>query len=335
MEIIASRQNPTVKAIRELKKRAARDTLGLAFIEGERIVKEALAAAEKRPSAKTAPGPGGTDIKIEGGCPAGKIGVYLQSLCVSESYARGAGFEVISRESAAKNIRLIILADRVFEAISDTMNPQGLLAVIEYFNHDLSDLYSRSRGPSRLLLLDRVSDPGNAGVMMRTAEAAAFSGVVMSEGCVDIYEPKTLRATMGAVFRIPFICRADLADTVGVLREKGFCIYASAAVSPTASPAPALSATAASVAPAVSAPAAGSGENFLDCFDSNLNGGDIALIIGSEAHGVSARLLTLCDAILSVPMSGGAESLNAGVAAGILMYEFMRRDRLGGRCVSN
>ena len=277
MDTITSRRNPAVKAIRELKKRAARDTLGLAFIEGFRLVRDALSS-----------------------------GAVIRTLYMSDSFARGGGRGYIEAQAAEKKVKLISLADGVYESVTDTKNPQGLLAVVETFDYSLSDLLIRRDGPRRLLMLDRVADPGNAGAMLRTAEAAAFSGVVLSEGCVDIYEPKTLRAAMGSAFRIPFLRGAGLPETAEILKREGFRIYAAA---PSA--------------------VSGGGDKRNNCFNGRPGGGgdgDIALIIGGEAAGVSAELLDMCDGVLSIPMRGSVESLNAGVAAGILMYEFVRRE---------
>ncbi|MCL2059900.1 MAG: RNA methyltransferase [Oscillospiraceae bacterium] len=295
MDIITSRHNATVKKIRELKKRAARDMLGLAFVEGKRLVNEALR------------GP----ARAGGGTGCG--GTAVRSLCVSEGFYRGDGFGAIKKIADEYGIELSILADRVFDAVSGTLQPQGLLAVIEMYAYTINDLTKNTGEPSRILMLDRVRDPGNAGAMLRTAEAAGFSGAVFSEGAVDIYEPKTMRATMGAVFRVPFLRGADLYETVKSLREAGYRIYASAATESDGD----------------KKGGAGPRGSAVDCFGAELSGGDIALIIGGEAFGIDERLLDICDATLSIPMGGEAESLNAGVAAGILMYEFARRDRAG------
>ena len=282
MDIITSRHNPIVKEVRELKKRAARDTLGLAFVEGVRLVGEALTSRAS-----------------------------IRSILMSESFSRGDRCGDIVKQAAAMRIGIFTLSDRVFGTLSDTLNPQGLLAVIDMFNYVLADVSARDATPGRLLILDHITDPGNAGVMLRTAEAAAFSGVILSEGSVDIYEPKTLRATMGAVFRIPFIRGADLTQTLNTLKRDGFFIYAAAA-------------------PPADGVLSG-GNNPTDCFRGELNGGDIAIIVGSEAFGVCRELIEMCDGVLTIPMRGGAESLNAGIAAGILMYEFVRRDIAGAR----
>ena len=277
MEIITSRRNPGLKEIRELKKRAARETLGLTFIEGQRLVGEAFSASPQ---------------------------VGIKAVYVSESYARGGSFTRTEKAASERDIRLFMLPDGVFADISDTMNPQGLLAVIETRYRTLEELARRGARRRLVLILDRVSDPGNAGAMLRTAGAAAFTGAILSEGCVDAYSPKVLRASMGAVFRVPVMRGAGAGESAAGLKRMGFTVYASSAAR---------------------------GGRELDCFRAELGEGDAALIIGSEAAGIGEAALGLCDGVLTIPMDAGTESLNAGVAAGILMYEFYRRERYGAR----
>ena len=271
METITSRRNPAIMQIRELKKRAARDALGLAFVEGRRSVADALAA--------------GADVRL---------------VCVSERFAGSGWFARLAGPAGASGARVVKVPDQVYASVSDTAGPQGLLAVVGIKNTPARELAASKNGVRRLLVLDGVSDPGNAGTMLRTAEAAGFDGAILAAGCVDLYEPKTMRATMGAVFRLPAARGADLRESLAALRAAGFGIYASAA--------------------AGAAPGRGS-----DCFARALRPGSLALVVGGEARGVAPGILQECDGTLSIPMPGGAESLNAAVAAGILMYEIYRR----------
>jgi len=287
VETITSRNNAAVKEIRGLKKRAARDSLGLAFVEGRRLVDDALSAHGL-------------------GSPAR---FPVRTICFSESFVKGAGAgdsrnaALIARASVYGDIRLIEMPDQTFASVSDTLNPQGVLAVVSLFSYTLNDIMN---GGDRILILDRVADPGNVGVMLRTAEAADFSGVILSDGCADVYEPKVLRAAMGAAFRIPFVRDANLEEAVADIRLAGFRVYASAPASVDAR------------------------TEAYDCFSGAYGDGDSALVVGSEAAGVDPGIIALCDGVISIPMPGGAESLNAGVAAGILMYELMRRQKMKG-----
>jgi len=279
MDIVTSRANPRVREILSLKKRAARDKFGLAFIEGPKVVGEALGA------------------------------VTIKTVCVSESFAQSGAFREIVLGAERHGVKLLYVTDALYAAMSDTMSPQGALAVIPYFDYSAGEVLFGGRKPGehgrrrRLLILDRVSDPGNVGVMIRTAEAAAFSGVVLSEECADIYAPKTLRATMGSFLRIPFLRGANLPGLLEELRLSGFSVYATGVLE----------------------------DGAQNCFAADIGGGDIAIVIGSEAGGVDKRLAAQCDGVLYIPMPGGAESLNAGVAAGIIMYEIIRRDQGGLR----
>ena len=146
--------------------------------------------------------------------------------------------------------------------------------------------------PERVLLLEEIQDPGNVGTILRTADAFDVDAVILLEGCADVYAPKTVRAGMGAVFR-QTVLRMALEEAVAYCRAHGLPLYG-AALSPRAR----------------------------DLRELRLDRSAVA--IGSEGHGLSAELLSQCDGELIIPMSGAAESLNAGVAAAIVMWEMCR-----------
>ncbi len=146
----------------------------------------------------------------------------------------------------------------------------------------------------RAVILDGVQDPGNLGTILRTAEAFALDAVVISEGCVDICSPKVVRSTMGAVFRLPCI-RLKIAEAVRQLKACGLSVYAAEPHS-----------------------------DSLYISDADLRSS--AVIIGSEGRGISEEALRLCDNCIKIPMSGRAESLNAGVAASIIIYEMTKQE---------
>ncbi|MDR3121808.1 MAG: RNA methyltransferase [Clostridiales bacterium] len=254
--------------------------LRLTFIEGQRFVSDALANG----SHEAAVGPGAVK------------GCHVRQIYVSESYTSSEAYPALRDSARPLGLVPIVLSDHLFASVADTESPQGIMAVITYFDAALPELLKRPKGANRILILDGVADPGNAGSMIRTAEAAAFSGVIMSEGCADLYLPKTLRATMGSALRVPIMRGAALPAVVDELAAAGVSLFAS---SPTAR---------------------------RNCFECEFPEGDLALVIGGEAFGVGPEVLKRCSGTLSIPMPGGAESLNAGVAAGILMYELVRRD---------
>ena len=170
----------------------------------------------------------------------------------------------------------------VFEGISDTVNPQGILAVVRQPEWNVS--YS---GNGRVLLLDGIRDPGNLGTIIRTAEAAGVDAVFMSPDCVDLYNPKVIRSTMGSIFRVPVVT-ADLINTIVRLKDAGRKVYGTS-----------LSAAKSYREADLSA---------------------AAIVIGSEANGISDAVAGAVDENIMIPMAGQVESLNAAVSAAVLMF---------------
>lgn len=176
----------------------------------------------------------------------------------------------------------------VLEAVCDTKTPQGMCA-----SFDLPGARALEDAPQTLVALDGVQDPGNVGTIWRTADAAGFGGLLLGANCADQYSPKVQRAAMGSGFRLPAIPAEPLSDALRTLRSRGYVVVASAL----------------------------DGEDF---YARPEVGERFALVIGSEAHGISDAVRAQADMLVKLPMRGGAESLNAAVAAGIMMYEMMR-----------
>ena len=189
-----------------------------------------------------------------------------------------------------------VVSDAVFEKISDTMTPQGILCVMNRFTYTLEDLLIR-RDPT-LMVLEDLQDPGNLGTIVRTGEGAGIDGVIMSKGCVDIYNPKTIRSTMGSLYRVPFVYTDDLEGTIQELKKKGVHFYAAHL----------------------------KGKHFYDEVDYTAGGG-IGFLIGNEGNGLRDATADLADCYIKIPMEGQVESLNAAIAATILMYEAYRQKR--------
>lgn len=179
-----------------------------------------------------------------------------------------------------------LLSDQAFAAVSDTKTPQGLAAVV--------GMCPRRPEGTRLLALDRIQDPGNAGTILRTADAAGLDGILLSPDCADIFSPKVLRATMGSIFRVGLDFPEDLAARLRALREEGYTVISSQL----------------------------DGAPFYERPDP---GEKWVLVIGNEGSGVSLPVREAASLRLRLPMRGGAESLNAAVAAGIMMYELMKQ----------
>ena len=158
----------------------------------------------------------------------------------------------------------------------------------------LEDLFQKDN--PLFLILEDIQDPGNLGTMVRTAEGAGVTGVLLSRGCVDIYNPKTIRSTMGSIYRVPFLYTDDLLGDMDKLHEKGIVTYAAHL----------------------------KGKGF---YDEESYKGPTAFLIGNEGNGLTDELSEKAKQYIKIPMEGQLESLNAAVAAAILMYEASRQRR--------
>lgn len=182
-----------------------------------------------------------------------------------------------------------VVSDDVFKTISDTITPQGILAVVRKDDMKKEKLsLPADDGREIVLLLDDIKDPGNLGTIIRTAEAAGVSKVYMSLGCVDVYNPKVIRSTMGSIFRVP-VAALLLPEKIKKLKNEGFRIYAAAL----------------------------DGAVFLNDAEFEKK---TAVIIGNEACGISGEILSLADEKIKIPMSGKVESLNAAISAAVILY---------------
>lgn len=184
------------------------------------------------------------------------------------------------------------VSDNVFAKMSDTRSPQGILAVIEQPQYELNQLLNTAN--PLFLILEDLQDPGNLGTILRTGEGAGITGVIMSEHTVDIFNPKVIRSTMGSIYRVPFLYETDLTATISKLHAAGVKSYAAHL----------------------------KGETFYDSFSFQ---GPTAFLIGNEGKGLSEELSKAASAYLKIPMEGELESLNASVAAALLMYEAHRQ----------
>lgn len=187
-----------------------------------------------------------------------------------------------------------VVADKAFAAISDTQTPQGILCLVKQKKRDLTEALQKEH--PFLVLLEDLQDPGNVGTILRTAEGAGVDGVIMTRNCVDIYNPKTIRSTMGSIYRVPFFIIDDLDRTLEVLREYEITTFAAHL----------------------------KGKNDYD--RENYRRGT-AILIGNEGNGLSDHLSEQADCLVKIPMCGQLESLNAAMAAGIFMYEAARQRR--------
>lgn len=184
-----------------------------------------------------------------------------------------------------------VVADDVFRKMCDTQNPQGILCVVSMSSTEFDDfLKMRLEGPLRILTLEGIQDPGNMGTMIRTAEGAGFDMILADRNTVDIYNPKVTRSTMGSMFRIPVIYTDDLEGALCELKAKGVTLYAAHL-------------------------------NGTNEYDKEKYSERLAILIGNEGNGLSDSITACADRLVRIPMQGKLESLNAAVAAALLMYE--------------
>ena len=207
---------------------------------------------------------------------------------VSESFAKESPF--VSEIKGSYEI----VADNIFKSITDTQTPQGILALIRMPHYTLEDVVQGER--THLLLLESVQDPGNLGTMVRTGEGAGITGVIMNRTTVDLFNPKTIRSTMGSIYRVPYVIADDFVATLQELKAKGVSLYAAHL----------------------------KGEKQYDAFDYTVPTG---FMIGNEGNGLSDEVADAADTYIRIPMEGRVESLNAAISASLLMYECNRQRR--------
>ena len=254
---IFSKDNPLIKTIRALKTKSGRKKHGMFFIEGTRIIEEAISFLPDK----------------------------IHSIVLSYSYN---GTYPNKAKEYAKTFDCFLVPDSLFNEISDTETPQGVLAVIRKEDTKISDF---SFDESRIVILDCVCDPGNIGTIIRTAEAMGFNSIFLTKGCTDIYSPKVLRSTMGSVFRTK-IFEGLTTEDINLIKQREYTLASTALQ-----------------------------ENSVFLKNASTPR-KLAIVIGNEANGVSDEILSISDLILKIPMHGKTESLNAAVAAAIVMYHF-------------
>ena len=257
MDIISSTKNEKLKNISALlKSKKTRDEQGVFVIEGSRLIRD---------TAKTAP-------------------EYFDSIFVSENYD-------LSEVDIPQNVPVYTVKDSVFASVSDTVNTQGILAVVRKPVYTLDLMMAGGKNEAaKLLLLENIQDPGNLGTMLRTAEAAGMTGIVMSSGCTDIFSPKVVRSSMGSIFRMPFLYCDGFTGTLDEIKKQNVTIYAAYLHG-------------------------GVSYKELD-FEKNYG-----ILIGNEGNGLSEEAVNAASKRVFIPMAGEIESLNAAVAAAILMYK--------------
>ncbi len=218
-----------------------------------------------------------------------------------ETYATESFYE--KHAHLFEGLSFELVSDHIMESVSDTKTPQGVISIVKRLHYNVDEVcgetdYMRTLGIEKPLVmaLENLQDPGNLGTILRTAEGAGVTGVLMSADTVDIYNPKVVRATMGAIFRIPFCYVENLTDCIRSYNEVGYATY--------------------------SAHLQGKTFYDYDYKDSTI------FCIGNEGNGLTKELSDATSSKVLIPMMGRVESLNAATAATVLMYEAMRQRRI-------
>ena len=258
-DIITSTANPQVRAFVHLRDKAReRRQKDLFVAEGRKMLEEA---------------------------PRDRI----TAVYASETFIREEG-----REDLLRSLPVQPVSDSVMRAMSDTPSPQGVICVLRQFHYQMEDLLAADH--PLCLVLENLQDPGNLGTIVRTAEGAGVSGILLGKGCADIYNPKVIRSTMGSVYRMPFFYANDLRLALLDWKRRGIRLFAAHL----------------------------HGRNTYDREDYR---GSCAFLIGNEGNGLTQETADMADTLVKIPMEGKVESLNAGIAAAVLMYEAARQRR--------
>jgi TrmH family RNA methyltransferase len=267
IEEIISTANTAVKMAASLKQRKYRSELGLFAVEGVRFAEEVIAS----------------DWEVE------------YCLYTNEAAQKNRVQNILS-SLAERGCRLLQVNNTVYSRVTDTENPQGIMLIVKKKQYGLSDLVVPGKNPF-LVILDRVQDPGNVGVIIRAADAAGCTGIILTNGCADLFSGKTLRSSMGSIFHLPVAANADTRDIRHFLTNQGISMAVACL------------------------------DTALLHWEAALTG-PLAVIFGNEGNGVSKEWLDAADIKLKIPIFGQAESLNVATAAAVFLYEAARQRRV-------
>jgi TrmH family RNA methyltransferase len=261
---ITSPSNPLLKQIRGLHERRAREKSRLFLVEGAKPVAEAF---EKRLRIK--------DVVVSN--------AYLSA---HPDVVHGADLKAIS-----------VVDDKLFKEISTTTTPAGVLAVAEMPQYVFADLFQSNRTPL-IVVAHAIQDPGNLGTIIRAALAASVTGIVLTKGTVDPFNPKVVRGAMGALFALPIVCDVDYPEAAAQLKERGLRVFACQP---------------------------GAERNYFQVDWRQ----PAAIALGNEGQGFSPADLQQADELISIPMNPQSESLNVAVSAAIVLFSAVQQ-RLTG-----
>lgn len=259
MQVITSKDNEIIKNIKKLKDKKFREQEHKYIIEGIKLIEEAVKESAK-----------------------------INTVVVCEDCVKNEEIDSKLLYEVAK-YNCIYVSERVFSLLTDVKNPQGILAVIE--KEAQSELIDYNE--DLIVVLDKVQDPGNLGTILRTVDSIGLKQIIVAEGSGDIFNPKVVRSTMGAIFRVKVKISQDIQKTIAEIKKHKFKVISTSLAT--------------------------------DKSIYDIKYEKSAIIIGNEANGVSKELQDASDELVKIPMLGNTESLNASVATGIVLYEYVRQ----------
>ena len=259
--VITSKDNDFVQHVKKLKEKKYREEYGEFIVEGIKMIEEAILENATIKTIVVC-----EDCKAQGGIPNDLLYEIAKYNC-------------------------IYVNEKVFNAMTDVSNPQGILAIIDKSNNKETEI---NFNEELFLILDNIQDPGNMGTILRTADSINLKQILVSKGTSDPYNPKVVRSTMGAIFRVKVIECESLPKTIKELKKHKIKIYAT--------------------------------DLKTDKSIYDVDYKKAAVVIGNEANGVTEEVLDLADTRIKIPMKGKTESLNAAVATGVILYEAVRQN---------
>lgn len=264
MADITSKDNKIIKLIRQLETKKIRDELSLFVIEGPNLIVEAI--LEK---------------------------VQINTILVSENFLKSevdANIKLLKYFMDSK-IELYSVEEKIFSNISDTENSQGIIGIVRKKEYKDEAISSEK---AFMVILDKLQDPGNIGTIIRTCQGAGISCIGIIKGTGDIYSHKVVRATAGAIFKMPFMFFENEKQAIDKVKKSGMKLLCTTV---------------------------SGGKSY---FQEDLKV-KVALVIGNEGNGASSEFINAADGLITIPMPGGAESLNVAAAASIIIYEGVRQ----------
>lgn len=259
--VITSKDNDFIKHVKKLKEKKYREEYGEFIVEGIKMIEEAILE--------------NAIIK----------NIIICDDCKTQSSIPNELLYEIAKYNC------IYVTEKIFNFITDVSNPQGILAIIDKSGNKETQIDFKE---NLFLILDNIQDPGNMGTILRTADSIGLRQILVSKGTSDPYNPKVVRSTMGAIFRVKVIECEELAKTLKELKKHKIKIYATDL------------------------------KTDKSIYDVSYN--KVGIVIGNEANGVSNEILELADTKIKIPMKGKTESLNAAVATGVILYEAIRQN---------